>query len=155
LLFCALLCAVLLPHVVAAAATTAGGGQLVSSASLSELELRILTTAGTEQFARRAAMQYTLQRTGEIRVVVELVPTVGITASATPVAFSRLAAGEADAAVLPFTPSQAQLDANPDLAAYPVWATAFAPVLNVPGLTATLKFNLVILARIYNGNITM
>jgi ABC-type phosphate transport system substrate-binding protein len=64
--------------------------------------------------------------------------------------------GEADLAILPITPTAAQIADAPDLLYLPMWASAFGVAYSLPELsTLLLVLNARIIARIFMGNITM
>jgi len=130
----------------------AGGGQVASSANIQNLTLTLITTASTNTFLARAADQYTLQRAGEVIIHVRRVPSLGLV-NAGERAFAALKAGEGDAAFIAVTPTAAQLVEYPDLLSFPLWASAYAPVFNVPEIGA-LRMPLGVLAQIYAGLIT-
>ena len=119
------------------------------------LSLRIMVTSSSATFATQAAQQYLLQRDGEVVVQTSLgaPPTVpGITRAEN--AFLALAAGAADAAFIPRIITPADAITAPDLLAFPMWATGFAPVYNLPDATGKLILSQQVLAKIYMGTIT-
>ena len=118
-----------------------------SASTAAAIVLRIATSASTQSFVDRAAMQYRIMRP-ELRVL----PAASPTATG---AWTKLANGEVDAAFINFHPAAALKQAAPDIALMPMWGVAFGPAANVPAAGGVpLLLSREVLARIYCGNIT-
>lgn len=113
----------------------------------------LFLTADDASFFTNAILQYGVLRPDvDIRTV--SFSAVGNDTGPTR-AWNSLIRGEADAAVIAFTPTAAQSAANPDFIAYPLFASSGALIFNLPGFnTGDLILSPFVIARIYAGVVT-
>lgn len=117
------------------------------------VSLRLLASDMSPSFLTNAALQYSLLRPEITINVVSVDPSDGEVGAQ--LAWDSLVAGEADAALLLFAPTDEQDAAQPDIVYEPFLAVAAVPVYNLPTISGDLILTADAVARIYLGNITM
>jgi ABC-type phosphate transport system substrate-binding protein len=118
------------------------------------LRIRVGVTGSSKLWLAKATQAYGMRRSD---VAFDIITsTISTTAAATRVALAQLLRGETDVAFLPMTLTAAERKAGPDLLYLPFWATAFAPIYNLPTTEVgnDLILTLPVLAQIFVGNIT-
>jgi ABC-type phosphate transport system substrate-binding protein len=126
-------------------------GKLTRDASI---HIRVGATGSSNLWLAKAAQAYGMRRE-DVEIEIDTAFATS-TATSTRVALKQLQRGESDVAFLPMTPTAAEKQAAPDLLYLPFWATAFAPVYNLPTSEVgdDLVLSLPVLAKIFMGNIT-
>jgi ABC-type phosphate transport system substrate-binding protein len=133
-------------------------GALVGASTYAPPASGVLIAASTAHTTHgllsRIALEYGVGRP-DLRMTVSVSKSSDPAVSSTLVAFNALAKGEVDFAVALIVPTEAQKAATPDLAYFPIWATAFTIAVNIPevGLTKVV-LSMQVAARIFTGQIT-
>jgi hypothetical protein len=114
--------------------------------------LRVAVSHSATLLTQQVAAHYSILNN---RVNIEVLeqPDMGALSSSS-VAFALLRSGGADAMVSTLTPTAAVSMQAPDVSFFPLWATPFTIVYNIPTIGAPLTLNMAAIARIYVGNIT-
>ena len=115
--------------------------------------LKLLAGDSSEFLIQKAADEYSLFH-DDIDISA-LIFNPSNTTSAPRLAWESLRRGEGDVALIPFAPTEAEKEATPDLLYLPFWATGFGPIFNVPEANGqSIVLNLLLIARIFTGNVT-
>jgi ABC-type phosphate transport system substrate-binding protein len=139
------------PLLVSSASASYSHGHLTRDATI---RLRLGATGSSDLWLAAAAQAYMMRR-ADVDVTVVSSQATPTTPSAR-VALGLLERAVTDAAFLPMTPTPAERKQAPDLMYLPFWATAFAPIYNLPTAEVgnDLVLSLPVLAKIFMGNIT-